>query len=257
MLWESADPAAALTSRFGFVGEDHAAAWLTDALRDAWGLRVERCDRLVISASKLLAWLTVDGRCLIAKCAVDPTLFARLAEIDELIAWLHHEGLPVAAPLATTDGPRRLDRDRYSVGLYPAIGGDLLDVDDQDQVEAAGQTLATLHRSLAAYPGELSGGRAQEGQQLVHGDFRSANILYADQITAILDFDEASHRSRADELARSAVLLSTRYHNWQPTPPATRKAFVAAYNDVWPLTGMEWKEYDRVVAAVAKHFGWT
>lgn len=256
MLWESVDSAAALASRFGFVSGDRAAAWFKDVLCDAWGLRVESCERLVISASKLLAWLNVDGRSLIAKCAVDPTLFGRLAEIDELIAWLHGEGVPVAVPLATRSGQLRLDRDGYSLGLYPAIGGDLLDVDDEEQVEAAGRMLAALHRSLAAYPKEFFGGRPQEGQQLVHGDFRSANILYGDRITAVLDFDEASYRTRPDELARSAVLLGTRYHDWQPTLPAARKVFLAAYNDVSPLTGTEWDECDRVIAAVAKHFGW-
>lgn len=91
---------------------------------------------------------------------------------------------------------------------------------------------------------------------MVHGDFRSANLLYNGGVTAVLDFDEATHRSRAEELGRSAVLLGTRYHNWQPLPPSARAKFVTAYSDTYPLTDAEWDEYSNVVAAVSAHFGW-
>ncbi len=91
----------------------------------------------------------------------------------------------------------------------------------------------------------------------MHGDFRSANILQDGVgITAILDLDEASYRSRAAELAQSAVLLGTRYYDWKPTSPATRQAYVSAYNAVSPLTHAQSDEFDRGVAAVCKHLGW-
>ena len=256
MLWEAVDSNEALTTRFGFVDSNDAASWLGDTLRKAWGLRLQSCDRLVISGSKLLAWLTIDGRGFIAKCAIDPALFTRLAEVDALITWLEGEGIPVAAPQPTPDGRLRVERDRYSVGLYPLVNGELLDVNDENQVAAAGRMLATLHRALSTYPRSFAGGHAPEGQQSVHGDFRSANVLYNGGVTAVLDFDEATHRSRAEELGRSAALLGTRYHNWQPLPRATREQFVAAYCDSYPLTGTEWDEYTRVVAGVSEHFGW-
>lgn len=150
MLWEAVDSAVALTTRFRFADTGHAATWLGDTLQQGWGLRVETCDRLVISASKLLAWLTVDGQRLVAKCAVEQESFPRLADVDTLIAWLHDEGIPVAAPIAATDGGIRVDRGGYSLGLYPLVEGDPLDVDDEDQVGAAGRMLATLHHALAA-----------------------------------------------------------------------------------------------------------
>ncbi|GAB3608170.1 phosphotransferase [Humibacter ginsengiterrae] len=256
MLWEAVDSNEALTTRFGFVDSNDATSWLGDTFRHAWGLSLQSCDRLVISADKLLAWLTIDGRGLIAKCAINPALFARLAEVDALITWLDGEGIPVAAPLPASDGRLRVDRDRYSMSLYPLVDGELLDVNDENQVAAAGRMLATLHHALSAYPKPFAGVHAPEGQQLVHGDFRSANVLYNGGVTAVLDFDEATHRSRAEELGRSAVLLGTRYHNWQPLPPAARAKFVTAYSDTCPLADAEWDEYARVVAGVSAHFGW-
>lgn len=257
MLWEAVDSTVALTTRFGFTDASHASTWFGETLSEAWDLHIDSCDRLVISASKLLAWLTVDGKGYVAKSAVDTALFERLADIDALIAWLDGEGIPVAAPIAATNGQLRVDRGDFSVGLYPLVAGNLLDVDDVAQVDAAGRMLARIHRALKTYPRGFADGPSSEEHQLVHGDFRSANILQNDSgITAILDFDEASYRSRAAELGQSAVLLGTRYHNWRPTTPATREVFASAYNEVSPLTSAERDEFGRVVLAVLEHFGW-
>jgi homoserine kinase type II len=257
MLWESVDPADALTTRFGFTDAARAASWLAETVEEAWALRVDTCDRLVISARKLLAWITVDGSPLVAKCGVDSALFSRLADVDTLTAWLHGEGIAVAPPIVASDNRTRVEHGRFSIGLYPLVVGDLLDADDPAQVDAAGRTLATLHHALAAYPRSFAG-RAVKDQQLTHGDFRSANILVRDGgITAVLDFDEASYRTRATELAHAAVLLGTRYHDWQPTSPATRETFVSAYDDAFPLTSAQRAEFDSGVIAVSAHFGWT
>jgi len=258
MLWEPDDPTDALTTRFGFSDADHAASWLADALQDTWALQPVRCDRLVISASNLLAWFGSDGDSVIAKCSADPSLFARLEEVAALTAWLDAEGIPVAAPIAAQDGRLRVEREGFSLGLCPVVEGELLDVVEPGQVEAAGRMLATLHEALAAHPHPFGGGRAVSGQQLVHNDFRSANILQTSAgITAVLDFDDAIHRSRAADLAKASVLLGTRYHHWGPTDPGTRDAFVTAYDDVAPLTDDERQECHRGVAAVLEQFGWT
>lgn len=257
MLWESVEPTTALAERFGFAGVDAAAVWLSETLRDAWALDVESCDCLVMSASKLLAWVTIDGESFVAKCAVDPPLFPGLAEIDTLIAWLDAEGVPVAAPVRSRDGGLRVERDRISVGLYPAIKGDPLDVEDGHQRVAAGRTLALLHEALAAYPPRLTAVPGETGQ-LVHGDFRSANVLQRHgEIAAILDFDEACYQDRAWEVGRSAVLLGTKYHDWRPMSLANRATFIAAYSEVAPLTDSQRDSIDGVANAVLRHFGWS
>ena len=127
MLWEAADARSALAARFGFTDADHVASWFERALAEAWSGRLDRCDRLVISDRNLLAWLTVDGRDVVAKCCVDSTRFARLAAVDALVSWLGEHRMPVAAPIAAADGRLRVEHGRFSIGLYPFIRGDLLD----------------------------------------------------------------------------------------------------------------------------------
>jgi homoserine kinase type II len=72
MLWEATDPAEALTERFCFDDAVSAVGWMGDALWRTWAIAVDDCDRLVISAGNLMAWITTDGRLLIAKWSVVP-----------------------------------------------------------------------------------------------------------------------------------------------------------------------------------------
>ena len=258
MLWESADPADALTERFGFADTVSAVGWMGDALWDTWAIAVDDCDRIVMSAGNLLAWITTDGSRLIAKWSVSPRLFRRLADTATLTMWLHASGIPVAAPIPAKDGRLRVELDNVSLGVYPVIDGDLLDVGDPAQVIEAGQMLATLHEALAAYPHGIDGGRPARHEQLVQNDFRSANILHnGTSIAAVLDFEEATYRTRVADLAKATVLLGTRYRNWGPTSQLVREAFVAAYHDQAPLTSAERNELQLGVTTVLKHFGWT
>lgn len=72
--------------------------------------------------------------------------------------------------------------------------------------------LATLHESLAAYPHRIDGGPPSPREQLVHNDFRSANILHdGTRITAVLDFEEVTYPqgSRISPRRRSCSGLAT------------------------------------------------
>ncbi len=258
MLWESGDPADALTERFGFDDAVSAVRWMGDALWDTWAIAVDDCERLVISAGNLMAWITTDGRRLIAKWSVFPRLFQRLADTATLTMWLQARGIPVAAPIPARDGRLRAELNNVSLVVYPVIDGDLLDVGDPAQVTEAGQMLATLHEALAAYPHRIDGGRSTRREQLVHNDFRSANILHdGGSITAVLDFEEVTYRTRVADLAKATVLLGTRYHNWGPTSQQVREAFVAAYHDQAPLTSAEQNELPLSITMVSKELGWT
>lgn len=85
-------------------------------------------------------------------------------------------------------------------------------------------------------------------RQLLHFDFRSANLLcVAGEITAVLDFEEAGHDHRIVELARAATLLGTRYHDWAPVPAAVRSGFLAGYQAVRPLAPAEAGWWDTVL----------
>lgn len=76
--------------------------------------------------------------------------------------------------------------------------------------------------------------------QLVHGDFRAANILgQADRIVAVLDFEEVRWGYRVNDLAWAAVHLGTRYHDWGPIAQEVHQVFLQSYTAVQPLTPLE------------------
>ena len=73
--------------------------------------------------------------------------------------------------------------------------------------------------------------------QLVHGDFRAANVLFVgSDVRAVLDFEAAGLGYRVDDLARSAVLLGTLFREWGPVSSEVRSGFLDGYRSVCPLT---------------------
>ena len=275
MLWESTDPRQELTTRFGFRDGAATADWVADVLRRYWELDVVRCDRLVISGRNVMAWVEAGDRPFIAKWSSLPHRFSRLEDAARLVSWLDSQEVPVAAPIAACDGRLLIELgnetkgklrsrlplpgNRFLVGVLPVVGGDLLSVEDPAQVNDAGRMLAKIHQAMAAYPGPLDGrGRRARGQ-LVHNDFRSANILHdGTQISAVLDFEEITHDTRVADIAKSAVLLATRYRDWGPTSESVRTAYLDAYSDQAhdPLTTSERHEIDQRIATHLKTFGW-
>jgi homoserine kinase type II len=280
MLWEAQDPHHTIDGRFGFSDGQAAGRWVTDTLDRHWGVRIDSCERIVMSGGNALAWVATPSGRLLAKWSVVPERFPRLAETARLTSWLHSRGLPVSAPVPARDGRLQIEVDRVSIGVQREIVGDLLDTADLGQVRAAGAVLARLQCALAAYPDadqvpapavpsrpltarisdwldsradhlpvaardtlrRLVAGAPPDRllRQLVHFDFRSANILCdRGEIAAIIDFEEAQHEHRLVELARAAVLLGTRYHNWGPVPAEVRAEFLTGYESERPLTPAE------------------
>ena len=287
MLWEAHDPRHALDGRFGFRDGESAGRWVAATLAEHWGIRIDSCDRIVMSDHNALAWVGTPSGRLLAKWAVVPELFPHLAEMARLTRWLDDRGLPVSAPIPTLDGRLQIEFDGVSMGLQHEIEGDLLDTDDPDQVRAAGAVSAQLHDALAAYPDAdqvplldgppgpltarithwldsaehvpatardtLRGLLADAPSdplptQLVHMDFRSANVLCAGaEIAAVIDFEQTRPDHRVVELARSAVLLGTRFHNWGPVSAEVRAEFLAGYQSVRRLTPVEAGWWDIVL----------
>ncbi|WP_250006734.1 phosphotransferase [Actinoplanes sp. M2I2] len=280
MLWEADDPRRTLGERFGFSDGPAAGRWVADTLDKRWGVRVDSCERIVMSGGNALAWVGTPSGRLLAKWSVVPGRFPRLAETARLTSWLHGRGLPVSAPVPACDGRLQVEVDQVSIGVQREIVGDLLDTADPAQVRAAGALLARLQDAMAAYPDAdrmpgpavpfepltvritdwLDSGAGhlpvaardtlrrlvadappdRLARQLVHLDIRSANILcHHGQIAAVLDFEEVRQEHRLVELARAAVLLGTRYHNWKPATPDVRAEFLAGYASERPLTPAE------------------
>jgi homoserine kinase type II len=284
MLWEPDDPRSALDRRLGFGDGEAAERWIAATLDEHWGVRIRSSQRIVISSHNALAWVdTADGR-LIAKWSVASGEFARLAEVARLTHWLDGQGLPVSAPVPARDGRLQVQVDGVSMNLQREISADLLDTSDPAQVRAAGVFLARLQDALAAYPDAdrfaaldgppgplpdrvtawlasaehvpaaardalrgLLADAPSEGlpSQVVHLDFRSANLLFAGtEVAAVIDFEEARTQPRLFELARSAVLLGTRYHDWGPVSAEVRADFLAGYRSARRLTPAEEKWWD-------------
>jgi homoserine kinase type II len=279
MLWETHDPRRALAARFGFRDGESAARWIAATLDRYWGVRIDSCERIVISAHNAIAWVRTPSGRLLAKWSVVPARFGRLLETARLTHWLNTRGLPVSAPLPALDGRLQVETDGTSICLQREIEGDLLDTTDPDQVFAAGALLARLQDALAAYPdadriaalseppvplaARITGWLDSAADhvpaaardtlrrlipaappalptQLVHRDFRSANILYAGTgVAAVLDFEETLLDHRVVELAHSSVMLGTRFRDWGPVPAGVRAGLLAGYQSVRPLTPAE------------------
>ncbi len=76
--------------------------------------------------------------------------------------------------------------------------------------------------------------------QLVHNDYRAANLLWHDdQIAAVLDFEELGWGYRLYDLTWAAIHLGTRFHHWGPVAPEVHKAFLDSYTAIHPLTATE------------------
>lgn len=287
MLWEPDDPEVMLETRFNFSDGDHAGRWVAGTLAQYWGVQVAWCERIVMSDHNALAWVgTTSGR-MLAKWSIAPECFPRLTALAQVTAWLDGQGLPVSTPVAALNGQLQMEVDGVSLGVQHQIDGDLLDTTDAGQVRAAGAVLARLHGAMARYPDvhpflergdttsltarvtgwldsnpERVPGQAMNAlrslvaaappdglpTQLVHGDFRSANVLYArTDVAAVIDFEDARFDHRIDELARSAVLLGTRFRDWGPVSPQVRAGLLAGYQSQHCLTPCEIRWWDILV----------
>jgi homoserine kinase type II len=280
LLWEQDDPNEVLRTRFGFARAEAVSDWVLASVAHRWGVHVDPPERVVMSGGNALAWVRGGDERLLVKWSVAPERFERLAFAADLTTWLGAQGLPVSAPLPTLAGEVQVMNDGTSMGLQRVIEGDHLDVGDADQVAAAGATLARLHDALrscplrdadhevlsppsplaqqisdwlASEPSTLSPHsravvermleRAPEGLppvQIVHGDYRAANILCAgSEVIGVLDFEELRLDHRVGEVARSAVLLGTLFRDWGPVSASVREQFLDGYQAVQPLTDEE------------------
>ncbi|WP_041289817.1 phosphotransferase [Kribbella flavida] len=106
-----------------------------------------------------------------------------------------------------------------------------LATDDRGVTLAASQRLAA---AVAALP------PLDTREQLVHNDYRAANLLTRDSaVVGILDFDEIARQHPVHDLAKAFVYLSTLFTEWKPTAPGVRRTFLAGYESVRRLSPAE------------------
>ena len=202
------------------------------------------------------------------------TLAAQGAPVPSPVTSLNGLGRETLLDRETLEGPSCA----VSFTVLPELAGDWLDVQDHAAVRAAGACLAEIHRTLGATHVDGSvfssrstglkeriGGRLEnfdrgfapeatrrladllarvseldDRTQLVHNDFRAANILTRDsKITGALDFDDVIIDHRVSDLAKACVYLGTLFTDWRPTPVAVRQSLRAGYESVRPLSRSE------------------
>lgn len=127
MLWEATGPLHALNGRFGLSDAGSARRWVVAMLHDHWGVRIETCQRIVMSDHNALAWVSAPNGRLVAKWSVVPDRFPRLSALARLTQWLDGQGLPVSPPVPALDGRPQVEVDGVSMCLQREIEGDLLD----------------------------------------------------------------------------------------------------------------------------------
>lgn len=287
MLWEARDPHSTLVERFGFADRHSAVRWVAAVVGEHWAAEVHSCERIVMSDRNALAWIATPAGRFVLKWSIAPERFPRLSLVARLTSWLARGGLPVSAPLASVDGRAQVEAHGVSMCLQRVIDGDLLDVDDARQVVGAGAVLARLHGALAAFADDerLVAAAAPESiparitswldstppqipfgisdslrelvadapaeqlpSQFVHGDFRSSNVLCAGgKVAAVIDFEEVRLDHCVAEVARSAVMLGTRFRDWAPVSAKVRARFLAGYQSVRRLTPVEAYWWDVLV----------
>lgn len=164
-----------------------------------------------------------------------------------------------------------------SVAVVAEVTGAWLDVTNEEAVVAAGAQLACLHEVLGEVDIDTSAfgapmplrerlrlwldggdrglakdasrrlaglqagiGDLDDVPQLVHNDYRAANILMrGTEVVGVLDFDDIVLDYRVSDLAKASVYLGTRFTSWRPTPRVAQLAFRAGYESLRPLTARE------------------
>ncbi|WIB11376.1 phosphotransferase enzyme family protein [Curtobacterium sp. MCPF17_052] len=149
MLWEQDDPTDVLQNRFGFADAEAVGDWVSSTVEHHWGVRVGPPERMVMSDTNALAWVRGGDERLLVKWSVAPDRFERLAFTADLTAWLGAQGLPVSTPVPTLAGEVQVTDDGISLGLQRVIDGAHLDVEDADQVRAAGGDARSTTRRAA------------------------------------------------------------------------------------------------------------
>jgi homoserine kinase type II len=87
---------------------------------------------------------------------------------------------------------------------------------------------------------ELLDDRSGWLKQPVHGDYRSANLLFLDtDLSAVLDFEEATVDLQVIDLARSSALLGTQFRGWLPPEPPVVHQFLSGYKSTGLLAEFE------------------
>jgi len=158
-----------------------------------------------------------------------------------LLARLHRQltGYPDVGPihqLAANDGAGDGESGAtYARAIQPApLAQRITNWLDSAPGHVPALAMEALREQLAGMP------EADLAIQLAHNDVRSANLLcQGSRIVALLDFEDVTLDHCVVDLAHSAVLLGTKFHNWAPVSSDTHTELIAGYQSIRPLSATE------------------
>jgi homoserine kinase type II len=241
----------------------NALAWLrtNDGDRIAkWSIYEPRFEFLS-EAAKLTSWLDAQR---VPVSAPIPARSGRLrAQADgaliELQSVCPGELLDVVDPSQVSAAGATLAQLHEALARYPDVEGVVAAGDDAawprrlTNGDVRGPLAGRIDEWLAAngdrVPADLA--LALRGQldvsplierplQLVHNDYRSANVIcQSGEVSAVLDFEEVRMDQAVVDVAWAAVMLGTRFRNWRPTPQKVMSTFLKGYCSVRPLSDVE------------------
>jgi len=108
----------------------------------------------------------------------------------------------VVGPISTGEGPCQRLGD-WLVVVYPMVSGTPPDIRVEHDVRRLASTLAELHRVLdqigpvdVPIVAALAGSTESTGfgrQQLLHGDYSAANVMFSGRVARVFDFDDCGY----------------------------------------------------------------
>ncbi|NYE70729.1 Ser/Thr protein kinase RdoA (MazF antagonist) [Microlunatus parietis] len=176
---------------------------LTGFLEQRYGLRISESEAVLGQGDEASVWRVLgSGRRLIVRASPPERDLAKLAESYALAAVLAGAVPEVTAPIGALDGSVTTRWAGRPISVWPYIEGDFLDRSDHDQLRAAAELLARLHRAGVDWLSARGEKPERPGIGLVHGDFYSRNLLVRDgRIAGLIDWDDARLERLDAELA--------------------------------------------------------
>ncbi|MFC7625877.1 phosphotransferase enzyme family protein [Microlunatus sp. GCM10028923] len=177
---------------------------LAGFLAERYGLRISAAEAVLGQGDEASVWRVLgSGRRLIVRSSPASRDLGQLTAAYMLAAVLAETVTEVTAPVRAIDGSVTARCEGRPISVWPYIEGTFLDRSDHDQLQAAAELLARLHRAGSDWlrtTGEVPEDRP--GLGLVHGDFYSRNLLVRDgRIEGLIDWDDARLERLDAELA--------------------------------------------------------
>ena len=175
------------------------------------GMRVGKCIRQV---QNLVFHASMNGReCILRLTSPEHREPREICEELKLLDKIHADGrVQVAKPLLFPSGKYfekcQHNGREYNAVVFSYIEGESAGTASPTQGLALGRLLATLHTVLSELklPYDFPVMSGAVGEQLIHGDFNSSNVLVNSNSFAIIDFEDACYSTYEFELANSIYM---------------------------------------------------